>query len=143
MPNTKLRLDDLVSRGKTGRETTKLLNVKVPTALLERIGALANKLRVKKTEVVIAILNEGLEPLKIAKIPSAVLVRNRWPRERAACRCREQVTFFVTAYDHTARMHQHEFSGGTGWACWACVASMHAIPEGEHAEERYPLGGTP
>ena len=36
-------------------------------------------------------------PLWRAKIPSAVLVRNRWPRERAACRCLEQLTFFVTA----------------------------------------------
>jgi hypothetical protein len=25
--------------------------------------------------------------LSLAKIPSAVLVRNRWPRERAVCRC--------------------------------------------------------
>jgi hypothetical protein len=61
MANAKLRLDDLMTRGKTGRETTKLMNVKVPTALLDRIAALAGKMRVKKTEVVIAILNEGLD----------------------------------------------------------------------------------
>jgi len=45
MSNTPLRLDDLLSRGKTGREATKLMTVKVPTALLERLGALAGKLR--------------------------------------------------------------------------------------------------
>ncbi len=61
MPNAGLRLDDLVSRGKIGRVATKLMNVKVPTSLLERITALAGKMRVKKTELVIAILNEGLD----------------------------------------------------------------------------------
>ena len=60
MSNPTLRLDDLANRGKTGAEATKLMNVKVPTALLERIGALAKMMRVTKTEVVIAILNEGL-----------------------------------------------------------------------------------
>jgi hypothetical protein len=61
MRNAKLGLNDLVSRGKTGREASKLMNVKVPTLLLARIGALAAKLRAKKTEVVVAILNEGLD----------------------------------------------------------------------------------
>jgi hypothetical protein len=61
MPNAKLGLDDLVSRGKAGREVSKLMNVKVPTALLARLDALAAKLRVKKTEVVVAMLNEGLD----------------------------------------------------------------------------------
>ena len=65
MRNPKLRLDDLVSRGKTGREVSKLMNVMVPTALLERIAAVAKQLRVKKTEVVIAILNEGLDTADI------------------------------------------------------------------------------
>jgi hypothetical protein len=54
----------------------------VPTALLERIGALANKLRVKKTEVVIAILNEGLDTtdteLKGWKAPPKIVI----PKER-------------------------------------------------------------
>lgn len=61
MANAKLSLDDLVSRGKTGREVTKLMNVKVPSSLLERLDVLSKKLRVKKTEVVVAILNEGLD----------------------------------------------------------------------------------
>lgn len=61
MSNAKLRLDDLVSRGATGREVSKLMNVKVPTALVARLDALADKLRTSKTEVVIAILNEGLD----------------------------------------------------------------------------------
>jgi hypothetical protein len=78
MPNPKLRLDDLVSRGKTGREVSKLMSVKLPTALLERIAAVAEKMRVKKTEVVIAILNEGLDTadteLKGWKPPPKVVV---------------------------------------------------------------------
>jgi hypothetical protein len=61
MRNSKLGLNDLVSRGKTGREVSKLMNVKVPSVLLARIAALADTLRAKKTEVVIAILNEGLD----------------------------------------------------------------------------------
>jgi hypothetical protein len=60
MANAKLSLDDLV-RGKTGREVSKLMNVHVPSAVLERIGALAEKLRTSRTRVVIAILNEGLD----------------------------------------------------------------------------------
>ena len=61
MPNAGLGLDDLVSRGKTGRETTTLMNVKVPRGIPERIAAAADQLRTSKTEVVIAILNEGLD----------------------------------------------------------------------------------
>jgi len=61
MRNAKLGLDDLIGRGKDGPEETKLMNVKVPTVLLARIAALASKLRAKKTDVVIAILNEGLD----------------------------------------------------------------------------------
>ena len=61
MDNAKLRLDDLVSRGEVKRETTKLMNVKVPSAILDRIATVAGKLRTSKTQVVIAILNEGLE----------------------------------------------------------------------------------
>jgi hypothetical protein len=61
MSNAKLGLSDLVSRGKTGPQAVRLLNVKVPTVLLERISRLAATLRAKKTDVVVAILNEGLE----------------------------------------------------------------------------------
>ncbi len=82
MGDAKLGLNDLISRGKTGREATKLMNVKVPTTLLERIGALAARLRVKKTEVVIAILNEGLDTadteLKGWKPPPKIVI----PKER-------------------------------------------------------------
>jgi len=56
-----LRLDDLMGRGQTGPETTKLMNVKVPGAILDRLAKLARKLRTSKTEVVVAILNEGLD----------------------------------------------------------------------------------
>jgi hypothetical protein len=61
MHNPKLGLNDLVSRRKSGPETTRLMNVKVPTAVLARIGALAATLRAKKTDVVVAILNDGLD----------------------------------------------------------------------------------
>ena len=61
MGNARLGLNDLVSRDASGSEVSKLMNVKVPSALLARLDALATKLRAKKTEVVIAILNEGLE----------------------------------------------------------------------------------
>ena len=61
MRNPNLRLNDLVSRGKTGREETKLMNVKVPANVLARIDRVAADLGATKTEVVIAILNEGLE----------------------------------------------------------------------------------
>jgi hypothetical protein len=61
MRNPNLRLDDLVSRGKRGREETKLMNVKVPATVLSRIDRVASGLGATKTEVVIAILNEGLD----------------------------------------------------------------------------------
>jgi len=37
------------------------MNTRVPSALLARLDALASRLRAKKTEVVVAILNEGLD----------------------------------------------------------------------------------
>ena len=61
MRNSNLRLDDLVTRGKRGREETKLMNVKVPSNVLSRIDRAAANLGATKTDVVIAILNEGLE----------------------------------------------------------------------------------
>jgi hypothetical protein len=82
MPNAKLRLDDLVSRGKTGSEVFRMMAVMVPTALLERISAVAKKMRVTKTEVVITILNEGLDTadkeLKGWKPPPKIVI----PKER-------------------------------------------------------------
>ncbi len=61
MKNPGMRLDDLVSRGKHGREESKLMNVKVPANVLSRIDKVASTLGATKTEVVIAILNEGLQ----------------------------------------------------------------------------------
>jgi hypothetical protein len=61
MPNSRLGLDDLVSRRNTGQEASGLMNVKVPSALLARIGALAATLRATRTDVVVAVLNEGLD----------------------------------------------------------------------------------
>ena len=61
MRNPQLRLDDLVSRGRLSREESKLMNVKVPENVLTRIDRVAENLGATKTEVVIAILNEGLD----------------------------------------------------------------------------------
>ncbi len=82
MSSAGLSIDDLMSRGKTGRETSKLMNVKVPSGILERIATVADKLRTSKTEVVIAILNEGLDradnELKGWKAPpKPVIPKNR------------------------------------------------------------------
>jgi len=60
MGNVNLRLGDLVTRGKRGREAMRLMNVKVPSGLLARINRVSTHLGATKTEVVIAILNEGL-----------------------------------------------------------------------------------
>jgi len=56
-----MRLDDLVTRGREGKDETKLMNVKVPSHVLSRIDRVASTLGATKTEVVIAILNEGLD----------------------------------------------------------------------------------
>jgi len=61
MRNPNLRFDDLVSRGRKGHEESKLMNVKVPSTVLARLDGVAAKLGTSKTEVVIAILNEGLD----------------------------------------------------------------------------------
>lgn len=61
MRNPNLRLDDLVNRGKRGREETKLMNVKVPSDILRRIDKTSSTLGATKTELVIALLNEGLD----------------------------------------------------------------------------------
>jgi len=61
MRNPNLRLNDLVTRGRKGREESKLMNVKVPAHVLARIDRVAGHLGATKTEVVIAILNEGLD----------------------------------------------------------------------------------
>ena len=61
MANPGIRLNDLVTRGKKGREESKLMNVKVPNDVLARIDRVAKHLRTTKTNVVVAILNEGLD----------------------------------------------------------------------------------
>jgi hypothetical protein len=61
MRNPTLRLDDLVTRGRKGDEKSKLMNVKVPENVLARLASVAAKLGTSKTEVVVAILNEGLD----------------------------------------------------------------------------------
>jgi hypothetical protein len=53
-----LRLDDL---RRHARGTNKLMNVKIPVAVSDAIDGLAAALRVAKTDVVIALLNEGLD----------------------------------------------------------------------------------
>ena len=69
-----LRLTDLRRRDKG---TSKLMNVKIPTHVSDAIQRVAKALGASKTEVVIALLNEGLDSstgtLKGWKRPKAVL----------------------------------------------------------------------
>lgn len=87
MRDMQLKFGDLLDRGKRGREQTKLMNVKVPAHVLSRIDRVASNLGATKTEVVIAILNEGLEAaekeLKGYRPPPKPVV----PKER---RCSEK-----------------------------------------------------
>lgn len=53
-----LRLTDLRRRE---RGTSKLMNVKIPTSVSDAIQRVAKDLGASKTEVVIALLNEGLD----------------------------------------------------------------------------------
>ena len=53
-----LRLSDLKNRERT---TSRLMNVKIPAYVSDAIQKVARDLGVSKTEVVIALLNEGLE----------------------------------------------------------------------------------
>ena|ERR1043166_291880 len=82
MRNPNLRFNDLVGGGKTGPEESKLMNVKVPSNVLARLDRVASHLGATKTEVVIAILNEGLEKaeaeLKGWKAPPKPVI----PKER-------------------------------------------------------------
>jgi hypothetical protein len=54
---SKLRLSDLKSRIPSG---TRLMNVKVPLDVLTAVDQLAKQLNASKTQVVVALLNEGL-----------------------------------------------------------------------------------
>jgi len=53
-----LRLADLKARERT---TSRLMNVKIPAYVSDAIQRVAKDLGASKTEVVIALLNEGLE----------------------------------------------------------------------------------
>ena len=53
-----LRIADLRRRDSS---TSKLMNVKIPAALSDAIDRMVNDLGVPKTDVVIALLNEGLD----------------------------------------------------------------------------------
>lgn len=57
--NANLRLQDLYGREKDGE--TKLLALYVPKELTTRIDRLAKDLKAKKREVILALLNEGLD----------------------------------------------------------------------------------
>jgi hypothetical protein len=63
-----LRLGDLRGRNEVAN---KLMNVKIPIAVNERIQRVAEALKASKTEVVIALLNEGLD------VSEALLRRGR------------------------------------------------------------------
>jgi|SRR5579862_1012953 len=117
MPNPTLRLDDLVNRSQTPPAITMLLNVKVPTALLERSAALARKLRTSKTQVVIAILNEGLytadQELKNWKAPRRPVIPKDRPYKMADCD-REKVAHGLCCVRPITRR-----SGGRRWGKWS------------------------
>jgi len=53
-----LRLEDLKERSQA--VYTKLLSVRVPVELIDRIDAVVDQLNAGKGEVVVALLNEGL-----------------------------------------------------------------------------------
>jgi len=52
-----LKLNDLMSRE---RNTSRLMNVKIPAYVSDAIEQVAKEVQASKTEVVIALLNEGL-----------------------------------------------------------------------------------
>ena len=60
VPLTQLRLSDLVREPTTPAER-RLVNLKVPADILQRVHQLAYKLGVTKTAAIIALLNEGLQ----------------------------------------------------------------------------------
>ncbi len=60
-----LRLDDLMKREAT--QQSRVMNVKLPGVTLDAIEKLAKSTGASKTEVVIALLNEGLAALRQMK----------------------------------------------------------------------------
>lgn len=63
--NANLRLSDLYGREREGE--TKLLALYVPKELTTRIDRLARELKAKKREVILALLNEGLDRYQRAR----------------------------------------------------------------------------
>lgn len=61
MRDPDLRLDDLVRSKGLGEEETRLLTVKLPASVIERIERVASVLPATRPEVIVAILNEGLD----------------------------------------------------------------------------------
>ena len=60
---SELKINDLKQRRPSA---ARLMNVKIPVAVAEGIERMAKELQVSKTEVVIALLNEGLDHAKKA-----------------------------------------------------------------------------
>jgi hypothetical protein len=60
VPLAQLRLADLV-RATPNSADRRLVNLKVPADILERVHRLARTLGVTKTAAIIALLNEGLQ----------------------------------------------------------------------------------
>lgn len=58
-----LKLEDLLREGATP-SSERLVNLKIPADILQRVHDLAEQLGVTKTAAVIALLNEGLEELR-------------------------------------------------------------------------------
>jgi hypothetical protein len=86
-----LRLKDLQGRERTA---SKLMNVKVPARVINGIQKIAKQLGVSKTDVVIALLNEGLDLTtqqlkgwKPPKIVSPPAVSSRPKRLRSVKGC--------------------------------------------------------
>ena len=59
-----IRLEDLKTREQVA---SKLMNVKIPAEVSDKIQRVATALKASKTEVVIALLNEGLNVAQVAK----------------------------------------------------------------------------
>ncbi len=60
VPLIQLKFKDLVEHESTALEH-RLVNLKVPADILQRVHHLADKLGVTKTAAIIALLNEGLQ----------------------------------------------------------------------------------
>lgn len=108
-----LRLGDLRSRG---RVTSKLMNVKIPTEVNRKIQKVAEALRASKTEVVIALLNEGLDVsesvLRGTRPPQAPPRPSRSPKSgacaAAGCRSAAVARGLCRKHDQAARRKKQE-----------------------------------